>query len=88
VACIPSLNLSWNAVQDASGIDFYEWQLEVSAQSSGSYTPLASGDVTGTSVTVQVDCKRAYRWRVRAVDNAGNVGAYSDFQNFSWAPSG
>lgn len=83
--CSPTMNLSWDEVEDASGIDFYEWQLEIYTQSTGSFTPLASGDASGTSAAIQVDCKSAYRWRVRAVDNAGNVGSYSNFQTFGWA---
>jgi murein DD-endopeptidase MepM/ murein hydrolase activator NlpD len=84
--CSPTINLTWDEVADASGIDRYEWQLEIYLSSSDNFAALASGDVSDTSATIQVDCKSSYRWRVRAVDNAGNVGPYSDYQRFGWVP--
>ena len=80
--CSPTINLSWNAVEDASGIDHYEWQLDIYSNSSGDFVSLSSGETSETSATVQDDCKSTYRWRVRAVDNAGNVGPYSAYQRF------
>lgn len=66
----------WGPVEDASGIDAYAWVLEASADFAF-FQPFDEGVTTDTSVEVPIICGWAYRWRVRAVDGAGNVGGFS-----------
>ncbi len=80
--CSESVDLSWSAVDDPSGIDRYEWELEYSSDgSTGSYRLDSgrSGSADGTSVTISgfsCDAETWYRWRVRAIDGAGNEGDF------------
>ena len=75
--CGVSPTLVWNPVSDASGIDHYEWVLEYSTDSI-TYGFFSSGSTAGASdVAPSAGCGY-YRWRVRAVDGAGNPGSYSN----------
>lgn len=71
--------LEWSVVEDASGIAYYEWVLEL--RETGGL--VASGSTGETSATVTLQECNYYRWYVRAVDNAGNAGEYSASSNFS-----
>jgi hypothetical protein len=75
--------LTWLQVNDPSGIDRYEWQMEKWNPLNGSYETFASGSTAGRTVDVALGCGR-YRWRVRAVDGAGNMGAFSPWQVIEW----
>jgi hypothetical protein len=77
------LTAEWTAVSDASGIARYEWWVEYFIY--GGYSTFAGGSVTSSSSSASAKCGYSYRWHVRAVDNAGNVGAYSDYAYFSMA---
>jgi len=79
--CAQLVTLTWAAVSDASGISRYEWGLEF-APDYESFEAFGSGATTDTSVTVPVPGCGGYRWRVRAVDGAGNVGAYAAPEEF------
>jgi hypothetical protein len=80
-ACGESVELSWSVSDDASDIDRYEWELDISTGGrDGSYSRTRSGDaedpfVTLSSLRCPVDTTW-YRWRVRAVDGADNVGDF------------
>ena len=71
IGCVSSAFLTWSAVSAPSGVDYYEW--EVGGD---------SGTTTGTQVEYFVACATSYEWRVRAVDNLGNEGAWSNSLNF------
>ncbi|MCS7350855.1 MAG: hypothetical protein RMM10_04940 [Anaerolineae bacterium] len=68
--------LSWNAVSDPSGIRGYDVVLE---WNSGNAWVVAQTwtSVPNTEVPFTPWCGSQYRWRVRAIDNAGNVGPWS-----------
>ncbi len=84
IACSGIQALTWNSVSDPAGILRYEWVLERSTSgASGPYSSLASGNTTSLSATPAMPCGWWYRWRVRAVDRLGNVGAYSAYAYFS-----
>jgi hypothetical protein len=74
--CTSSVELTWSAVDHPNGIAFYEWQVD---GPSGTQT----GQITSTSVEYIVACGGAdYQWRVRAVENGGAAGQYSEFMSF------
>ena len=81
LACIQSsINFVWSPVSDESGIS--EYQLEVARHWDGKTWIQVPGSVftgiTTTSKNVPIDCHE-YRWRVRAVDGAGNPGPWSSW---------
>jgi hypothetical protein len=84
IACKASQNLVWLPVNDSSGID--EYHLQVQRHSGDNNWQ----DVTGSVFTgledkqrsISVECGWYYRWRVRAVDGAGNVGPWSGWWDF------
>jgi hypothetical protein len=77
--------LAWSAVSDPSGIDQY--QLEAQRHSGDGVWHAVSGSpwngLSGTSRSISVECGWTYRWRVRAVDGAGNTGAWSGWSAFA-----
>jgi hypothetical protein len=83
-----SIELSWSPSNDPSGIARYDWVVEVFKYTSststptGSYVAFTSGSTANTSITTSIGCNNMYRWRVRAVDRAGNIGNYSPFADF------
>jgi hypothetical protein len=83
-----SVNLDWNEVSDPSGITEYRVQVEV--ESSPSNWDAVSGSpwtgIGGTDLSVNPGCDNTYRWRVRAIDGAGNFGSFSGWAEFSIAP--
>ena len=60
----------------------YEWILEGANSSSGPIVERQSGKTTELLVRPPVSCARWYRWRVRAIDEAGNPSAYSEDAHF------
>ena len=84
VSCSGTHPLTWSSVSDPAGILRYEWVLERSTSgASGPYSSLVSGNTTSLSATPAMPCGWWYRWRVRAVDRLGNLGAYSAYAYFS-----
>jgi murein DD-endopeptidase MepM/ murein hydrolase activator NlpD len=84
LACASTATLGWSPVTDPSGIVHYEWALESSITGEDGIWFLAdSGQTSGTSVSSTISCGIWYRWRVRAVDGAGNTGPYAPYANFS-----
>jgi hypothetical protein len=71
--------LTWEAVFDPSGISQYEIYLEALEREPYVY-PVQYATGTGRGVTLP--CGEVYRWRVRAIDNAGNEGAWSEERDF------
>jgi hypothetical protein len=85
--CEESVRLVWQQANDASGIDRYQWRVdEGGSDRNGGYSFFRSGDAAGTSITLlDLTCGAEntwYRWRVRAIDNAGNIGEYTTFSYF------
>ena len=87
--CATGVTLSWTPSSDYSGISRYDWAIytRIIIRELPVLVTIASGSVTGsaTSVTpasVTLSC-RTYYWSVRAVDGAGNAGAYPTAQMFT-----
>jgi hypothetical protein len=84
LSCRSFQDLSWNAVSDESGISQYQ----VSAQrhsGDNNWTNVSGSTFTGiggTSYNMSVECGWYYRWQVRAVDGAGNIGPWSGWWTF------
>lgn len=81
LACEPQIALEWEAVTDPSGIE--EYQIEVQRALIGvnweSFDESPWTGIGGANVAIDVECGWHHRWRVRAVDGAGNVGEWSDW---------
>jgi CubicO group peptidase (beta-lactamase class C family) len=73
--------LSWNPAEDPSGIRDYDVQLEKLADRTF-VEEKTWNNVRDETVAFDPTCDQHYRWRVRATDNAGNAGAWSDYQDF------
>jgi hypothetical protein len=84
------LTLSWDAVDHDVAIAEYHWVLERSTVSAaGPFGLIETSSVLGqeTAVAVSVPCSGWFRWRVRAVDVTGAIGAWSDTPAFEFAAS-
>ncbi|MBN1975852.1 MAG: hypothetical protein JW918_00495 [Anaerolineae bacterium] len=76
--------LDWDAVSDPSGIAEYRVQVEQEI-TPGNWDPISGSPWTGLSGTdleLALDCGGVYRWRVRAVDGAGNESDFSAWAEF------
>jgi hypothetical protein len=84
LSCRASQSMSWLPVSDASGILHYEVQVERHA-GDGNWQPVSGSpfSVTDKSTSNSVECGWTYRWRVRAVDGAGNTGSWSGWFQYS-----
>lgn len=84
LGCIASLMLRWEAVSDESGIT--EYQVEVQRHPGDNKWQAAPGSmftgIGGLQKELGVECGWEYRWRVRAVDGAGNPGSWSGWFTF------
>jgi hypothetical protein len=85
LGCLSYAILRWQAPSDQSGIGSYRVQLE---RHSGDYNwqPVSGSPFTGltdTNLSVSVECGWTYRWRVRAIDNEGNIGGWSGWFTFN-----
>jgi hypothetical protein len=80
-----SVALSWTPVDDPSGIARYDVAV---VQYAHIYPYPFTAQVPGTQsqTTISSECGYRYGWRVRAVDGADNVGAWSDEPGFSLVP--
>ncbi len=76
--------LRWNAVSDESGIAQY--QVQVQRHSGDNDWTAAPGNpwtgLADTQLLLTVEYGYTYRWRVRAVDGAGNAGPWSGWFTF------
>lgn len=82
--CISYIDLVWNAVSDPSGISGYK--IEVQRHPGDNNWQTVSGSPfgeTGTTKNIYVECGYTYRWRVRAIDGAGNQSAWSSWFTFT-----
>ena len=80
-----SVTLAWAAVSDPSGIERYEWVLEEERSSpTTGFVVIESGSTSAQTVgpAAYIQNHVRYRWRVRAVDGAHNIGPYSAYVVF------
>jgi hypothetical protein len=81
LSCVSKVMLDWDPVTDPSSIA--EYQIQVQRSPVGvNWKAVEGSPWTGVSATkkeIDVECGWSYRWRVRAVDGAANVGAWSDW---------
>jgi hypothetical protein len=76
-SCRSTIFLEWNAVYSANGISYYEWIVEAPGG-------LESGTTTEYRVEYFIpSCSASYQWKVRAVDNLGNIGPYTEMIPFT-----
>lgn len=83
ISCKSSQTLAWLPVQDPSGIASY--QVDVWRHSGDNIWKPVSGSpfvVYDKQGPLQVECGWTYRWRVRAMDGAGNAGPWSGWWTF------
>lgn len=84
LTCRSYQDVGWGVVSDESGISQY--QVKVQRHSGDNNWTDIPGSVytgiSGTAKNLSVECGWYYRWRVRAVDGEGNVGAWSDWWQF------
>ena len=76
-SCRSTIFLEWSAVYSVNGISYYEWMVEG-----------PSGLESGTTTDIMVEffipsCSSSYQWQVRAVDNLGNIGPYTEMIPFT-----
>ena len=85
MGCISSVMMRWEAVSDPSGIAQY--QVEVQRHPGDNNWSSAPGSpfngIGGTEKEMSVECGWEYRWRVRAIDGAGNTGNWSGWFTFN-----
>jgi hypothetical protein len=85
LSCAASAKLDWNDVSDPSGIDKYIVVVEefdgVSTWDEISGSPFNVQNKSDLDITIM--CGIYYRWKVKALDNAGNGSNYSGWTNFS-----
>lgn len=75
------VTLTWKLAQAAGGIRDYEVDLE--RQSNRSFVDDRTwSNILGDYVVLDPNCNAEYRWRIRATDNSGNQGIWSDYQGF------
>lgn len=84
MGCISSTILRWQAVSDDSEIS--EYQVEMQRHSGDNNWQAAPGSIYtgmgGLEKNISVECGWEYRWRVRAIDGAGNPGNWSGWFTF------
>lgn len=84
IGTVPDTMLRWEAVSDESGIAEYQVQIQ---SHTGDYNwSTAPGSpftgISGTELLFSVEYGHTYRWRVRAIDGAGNPGSWSGWFTF------
>ncbi|MBI4178774.1 T9SS type A sorting domain-containing protein, partial [bacterium] len=77
-----SVVVSWSAVSDSVGIDSYAIEVSKSGTFTGTFTFTDTVDGLFTSDTLTGLDNDTYFWRVRAIDDLGNVGANSTARGF------
>ena len=81
LSCRSSVTLVWQPVDDPSGISAYWGKLEIEV-TEDNWASGGWGPVSGNQKVVDVSCGGSYRWRVWAVDGAGNMGGWSYLSYF------
>ena len=85
LTCRASQTLTWIPVSDPSGIAEYQVEIQRSSDnnnwSSASFSPI--NGILDKTTSIATECGWYYRWRVRAVDGAGNAGDWSPWSYFS-----
>ena len=84
LTCQSFVTLFWTAVSDKSGIASYEVQAQRHSGDSNWATAPGSPwtGLGNTNHTISIECGWTYRWRVRAIDGAGNIGPWSSWWTF------
>jgi hypothetical protein len=85
----PAVKFAWSGTDTGSGVDRYEFAVKTD---SGAYVTLSSS-LTSATYTSALRTGHTYRARVRAIDVAGNTGAWvagvsfrlTAYQESSWA---
>lgn len=85
LSCRSTQVLTWLPVTDPSGIAEYQVQVQRSTDNATWSTAPGSpiNGLTQKTTSINTECGWYYRWRVRAVDGKGNIGAWSGWWNFS-----
>lgn len=84
LACKSSQNLAWIPATDDSGIREYRVQAQRHA-GDNNWNEVPGSVFSGIAdkqSNLSVECGWTYRWRVQAVDGAGNVGPWSGWWSF------
>ncbi|MBN1428947.1 MAG: hypothetical protein JXB07_11225 [Anaerolineae bacterium] len=84
-ACVPKVMLRWQAASDPSEISEYRIQVERHS-GDNNWKPVSGSPfqgITALEKELSIECGWYYRWRVLAVDGAGNVGNYSGWFMFT-----
>jgi len=85
LSCRSSQSLTWIPVNDPSGIAEYQLEVQRSSDnnnwSSAGFSPI--NGLTDKTTEISTECGWYYRWRVRAIDSAGNISEWSAWSNFS-----
>jgi hypothetical protein len=84
LGCLAYAILRWQMPADESGIGEYRVQVERHS-GDNNWQPVSGSTFTGlhdTNLSITVECGYTYRWRVRAIDNEGNIGGWSGWFTF------
>lgn len=87
--CIGIVNLAFSWQAASGNVASYQLAVQRSTTtSSGPFGDYASGETNGLSISKDITCDTLayYRWRVRAVDNQGNNGPWSNWVDFREYP--
>ncbi|MCG2785309.1 MAG: Ig-like domain-containing protein [Anaerolineae bacterium] len=84
LSCRGSQSMAWLPVSDPSGIMRYEVQIERHA-GDGSWQTVSGSpfSINDKTMSIPVECGWTYRWRVHAVDGAGNIGGWSGWFQYT-----
>ena len=84
LGCLTGIVLQRQADNDASGSDTYDVALAASGNNGASWSGAGTFGLEFTTIQFndQADCGNLYRCRVRARDNAGNIGPWSPWERF------
>jgi hypothetical protein len=85
LSCRAAQNLAWLPASDPSGIAEYRMQVQTHAGDNAWHDVDGSvfTGITDKQTSVGVSCGWYYRWRVRALDGAGNLGNWSGWSEFA-----
>lgn len=84
LCCRGSQTLAWLPVTDPSGIAHYQVQVQRhSGDNKWQDVPGSVFTVSDKQMSLSVECGGYYRFRVRAVDGAGNAGGWSSWSLFA-----
>jgi hypothetical protein len=75
------MQLSWQVV---GGAKAYSVEVDISDTGSSAYTAMFIDTAVSTTYTFDFGGSNPGRWRVAAIDAAGNIGPYSSWRTFTW----